>query len=93
MRAGTGGDEASLFCDELLMLNKIAHVIRKKRFKEGSINFDTVEPKFQLDAEGHPIGIVIKERKDAHLLIEDYLSTLQVVSMARSGLYHENEIL
>lgn len=62
-----------LFCDELLMLNKIAHVIRKKRFKEGSINFDTVEPKFQLDAEGHPIGIIIKERKDAHLLIEDYM--------------------
>ncbi|MEN9521977.1 MAG: Ribonuclease, partial [Bacteroidota bacterium] len=62
-----------LFSDELLMLNKIAHVIRKKRFKEGSINFDTVEPKFQLDAEGHPIGIIIKERKDAHLLIEDYM--------------------
>jgi ribonuclease R len=62
-----------LFCDELLMLNKIAHVIRKKRFKEGSINFDSVEPKFQLDAEGHPIGIIIKERKDAHLLIEDYM--------------------
>jgi ribonuclease R len=65
--------QEGLFCDELLMLNKIAHVIRKKRFKEGSINFDTVEPKFQLDAEGHPIGIIIKERKDAHLLIEDYM--------------------
>jgi ribonuclease R len=62
-----------LFVDELITLNSIAHIIRKKRFAEGSINFDTVEPKFKLDDDGNPIAIILKERKDAHLLIEDYM--------------------
>ncbi len=59
--------------DELGILNRIAHALRDERFKKGSINFDTVEPRFKLDANGQPTAIVLKERKDAHLLIEDYM--------------------
>lgn len=61
------------YVDELMQLNKIAHHLRKKRFKDGAINFETEEVKFRLDEKGVPIEVYVKERKDAHLLIEDFM--------------------
>ena len=61
------------FADELMKLNQIALVLRKKRFKDGAINFETDEVKFKLDEHGVPVEVYIKERKDAHLLIEDFM--------------------
>jgi ribonuclease R len=61
------------FSEELLLLNRIAHVFRKQRFKEGAISFETQEVKFKLDESGHPIGVYTKVRKDAHKLIEDFM--------------------
>lgn len=54
-------------------LNTIATALRKKRFSEGSINFESPEVKFSLDKNGKPIGAYIKERKAAHMLIEDFM--------------------
>ena len=65
--------ELDLFADELKTLNALAYKLRDKRFKNGSINFDSTEIKFKLDADKKPIGIVIKERKDTHLLVEDFM--------------------
>jgi len=62
-----------VFKEELLKLNELAHILRKERFKEGSIGFEAPETKFQLDENGKPIGVYVKERKDAHLLIEDFM--------------------
>lgn len=61
------------FFQELVVLNKLAKKMRKKRFKTGAINFETDEVKFKLDEEGTPIAVYIKERKDAHLLVEEYM--------------------
>ncbi|MEL6639190.1 MAG: ribonuclease R [Bacteroidota bacterium] len=61
------------FARELLKLNKIAHVLRKERFKQGAIAFESEEVKFRLDEEGNPIGVYVKERQDAHMLIEDFM--------------------
>ena len=61
------------FSDEILKLNQIAYALRKKRYKDGAINFETDEVKFKLDEAGVPIEVYIKERKDAHLLIEDFM--------------------
>ncbi len=61
------------FADELMKLNQIAHHLRKKRFKNGAINFEVDEIKFRLDEHGVPIEVYVKERKDAHLLIEDFM--------------------
>jgi ribonuclease R len=61
------------FSYELVTLNKIAHKLRKDRFKNGSINFDSEEIKFILDEKNKPVGVFTKERKDAHLLIEDFM--------------------
>jgi ribonuclease R len=58
---------------ELTTLNRIAHALRKERFANGSIGFETDEIKFQLDANFKPIGVYKKVRKDAHKLIEDFM--------------------
>ena len=59
--------------NELRHLNKIAKHLRKQRYKQGSINFETDEVQFRLDEHGAPIEVFVKERKDAHLLIEDFM--------------------
>lgn len=61
------------FAAELRMLNKLAGKIRKKRFKGGAIDFDTEEVRFRLDKDGVPVELFVKERKDAHLLIEEFM--------------------
>ncbi len=61
------------FVSELKKLNELAHKLRKERFRKGSINFETEEVQFKLDEEGVPIEVFVKERKDAHLLIEDFM--------------------
>lgn len=58
---------------ELEILNSLAYVMRERRFKNGAISFETVETKFHLDENGKPLGVYVKERKDAHKLIEDYM--------------------
>ena len=61
------------FAKELNHLNKVAEKLRKQRFKNGSIDFETEEVRFRLDEEGVPIEVYIKERKAAHMLIEDFM--------------------
>lgn len=58
---------------ELLILNNFAQRMRKQRFKNGAINFSSVEVRFKLDETGKPLGIVIKESKEAHQLIEEFM--------------------
>jgi ribonuclease R len=61
------------FASELLLLNKLAQNFRRIRFKNGAINFSSQEVRFQLDENGKPVGIVIKESKEAHQLIEEFM--------------------
>lgn len=62
-----------LLCDEILLLNDLAQQMRKKRFKNGAINFSSQEVKFKLDEKGKPIGITVKESFEAHQLIEEFM--------------------
>jgi ribonuclease R len=59
--------------DEVLLLNRIAQKLRKDRFDKGAINFSSQEVRFKLDEKGKPIGIMIKESKEAHQLIEELM--------------------
>ncbi|WP_343307757.1 ribonuclease R [Chitinophaga niabensis] len=61
------------YLQEVLLLNNMAQTLRKKRFKDGAINFSSQEVRFQLDATGKPIGIMVKESKEAHQLIEEFM--------------------
>ena len=47
--------------------------MRKDREKNGAISFETDEVRFRLAEDGTPIEAYVKERKDAHLLIEDFM--------------------
>lgn len=59
--------------EEILIFNNLAQRLRKQRFEKGAINFSSTEVKFKLDAQGKPIGIMIKESKEAHQLIEEFM--------------------
>lgn len=65
--------EDGLYLDEILLLNNIAQRLRKKRFDAGAINFSSQEVRFKLDEKGKPIGIIVKESKEAHQLIEEFM--------------------
>ncbi|HEX5625323.1 MAG TPA: ribonuclease R [Saprospiraceae bacterium] len=62
-----------IYRDELHLLNQIAVRYRKKRMENGAIDFDSEEVKFRLDDAGKPIELIIKERKPAHMLIEEFM--------------------
>ncbi|MGV3640040.1 MAG: ribonuclease R family protein, partial [Adhaeribacter sp.] len=66
----TGGGE---YAHEILTLNSIAKKIKDKRFKNGAVSFETTEVRFKLDENGKPLYIYVKERKDAHKLIEEFM--------------------
>lgn len=61
------------FAEEILKLNELAHILRVEKFKNGAISFESAEVKFKLDEFSRPIGVYVKERKDAHKLIEDFM--------------------
>lgn len=62
-----------LYAEEVLLLNDIAQRLRKKRFARGAINFSSQEVRFKLDEKGKPLGIVVKESKESHQLIEEFM--------------------
>ena len=59
--------------DEILTLDRLAKQLREKRFIKGSIAFDKVEVKFDLDEHGKPLGVYFKESKDSNKLIEEFM--------------------
>lgn len=66
-------NKAGDYAAEILKLNELAYILRDKKFKNGAISFESTEVKFHLDENGKPIGVYVKERKDAHKLIEDFM--------------------
>lgn len=66
-------NKAGKHSEELLKLNELAYKLRERKFKHGAISFESVEIKFRLDDQGKPLGVYVKERKDAHKLIEDFM--------------------
>ncbi|MCM1310429.1 MAG: ribonuclease R [Bacteroides sp.] len=61
------------YVEEMLTLDKIAKALRAERFKNGAMEFDRAEVKFNLDEEGHPLGVFYKVSKDANKLVEELM--------------------
>ncbi|NPA45122.1 MAG: ribonuclease R [Chlorobi bacterium] len=59
--------------EEILMLDKLAKKLKKRRFANGSISFERIEVKFHIDENGKPTGIYFKEAKDSNHLIEEFM--------------------
>ena len=66
-------DEAQDFKDEILKLNELAHILRKKRFTDGAIDFDRFEVRFVIDDSGKPLSVLFEESKEANHLIEEFM--------------------
>lgn len=58
---------------EILLLNDLAQKMRTERFKNGAIDFDREEVKFELDEKGKPLGVYFKRSKEANKLIEEFM--------------------
>lgn len=58
---------------DILQLNKIAQIFRKKRMSEGSFDFISPEVKFKLDENGVPVSILIKQTKQSNMLVEEFM--------------------
>jgi ribonuclease R len=59
--------------EKILLLNKLAQILRKERFNNGSINFTSTEIKFRLDEKGKPVETYVKEQKEANHLVEEFM--------------------
>jgi ribonuclease R len=55
------------------LMQELAHILREKRKKRGSIDFDFPETKIILDKDGHPIEIKPYDRNVATKIIEDFM--------------------
>lgn len=65
--------KAGEYCEELLLLNDFAKILRKERYENGSVDFDRLEVRFNIDEKGRPIEVYFKESKDANKLIEEFM--------------------
>jgi ribonuclease R len=57
--------------EPLGMLSEMTRMLTAKRFREGSIDLNTPEPRFELDENGKPLNVYLKKRLIAHRLVEE----------------------
>jgi ribonuclease R len=71
------GTECGIVPDDVkeavLILNKIALKLRKKRFAAGAVNFERPEMKVEIDEYGKPVSVHQKYSKEANWLIEEFM--------------------
>jgi ribonuclease R len=59
--------------DLVLRMRELMQVLRERRAKRGSLDFDLPEPDVVLDAGGRPEDVARAERNDAHRIIEEFM--------------------
>ena len=64
---------AEEFAEPLIVLNRMAKILRQKRFAAGAVDFDRCEVRFNIEPDGHPTGVYFKVAKDANKLIEEFM--------------------
>ena len=72
------GDAEALEADRefvpmILRMKELSDIIRERRAKRGSIDFDFPETKIILDEKGRPVEIKPYDRNDATKIIEDFM--------------------
>ena len=61
--------------DMLIDMKKLAKTLRDKRAKNGSLDFDPIKSKVELDENNEPLNVIPEPRNFAHNLIEDFMIT------------------
>ncbi|HET8581083.1 MAG TPA: ribonuclease R [Candidatus Paceibacterota bacterium] len=59
--------------EALAELDRLAQILRQERTANGAISFETDEVRFELDADGKPIRVYVKERLETMRMIEDWM--------------------
>ena len=59
--------------DAITSLDIIAKSLRDKRMRKGALSFDKIEVEFNLNKKNEPVGIILKESKDANKLVEEFM--------------------
>jgi ribonuclease R len=80
--------------EEILKLYEISTVLKKKRFANGSVNFEREEVKFHLAPDGTPTGVYFKVQKESNWLIEEFmlLANRRVAEYASRGGRYAKEV-
>ncbi len=59
--------------NEILTLNALAQLLRRRRMQAGAIQFEGTEVRFKLDENGKPIDVYFRESNESHQLIEEFM--------------------
>lgn len=78
------------YSDAILTLNRLAQKLRDSRFAQGSIAFERPEVRFEIDKDGTPLSVYIKESLEAHQLIEEFMLLANKTVAERIGLKRGN---
>ncbi len=68
-----GACPAETYQEELVVLNRMAKQLRANRFKNGAVDFDREEVRFEIDDKGKPLSVYFKRGKDANKLVEEFM--------------------
>jgi ribonuclease R len=82
--------------EQILKLYEISVILRKRRFENGSVNFERDEVKFYLAEDGTPTGVYFKVQKESNWLIEEFmlLANRHVAAYAsRGGKYAKEAVV
>ena len=61
------------YAEEILTLHRLAQELRRQRFKNGAVAFESEEMRFKLDESGRPIEVYFKVQQEANQLIEEFM--------------------
>lgn len=59
--------------NEILLVDRLAKKLRKERMKEGALEVQSSEIRFELNEAGFPVKVVKKTTKDSNKLIEEFM--------------------
>jgi ribonuclease R len=79
------------FAETIRQMYVLSTALTKKRLKEGSIDFDSAEAKFEFDEQGNPVKIIKKVRLESHRLVEEFMLMANRVVARHIGLAKKEE--
>ncbi|MCF0196897.1 MAG: ribonuclease R [Bacteroidaceae bacterium] len=82
---------AESFAEDLIRLNRMAKELRRRRFENGSIDFERSEVRFEIDELGHPTSVYFKFAKDANKLVEEFMLLANRTVAERIGRVPKNK--
>jgi ribonuclease R len=77
--------------EEVLTMDRLAKLLREKRFTAGAIAFDRVEVRFEIDEKGKPTSVFFKEQKDSNKLVEEFMLLANKTVATHIGRVHQGQ--